>query len=326
MTPETLGFEKIYTGYSEQLSQDSGKVFLAHLKNYVQECGPVFPSIDASLRLLDHPQVGKIVDKMVSCEIEGQYRPFSHAIALTFLTTDTARQINMITRDTINSYIVDEPLLAVSAFLHDIGNMIGKEEIESLKLDQVDLAQYTKPYPKPRPASRIDEKSSHILKTIVFLKALGFGLPADITAHSAHHLNIMKAALKGFEQEDKVSDNSIPIERALLMLADLSVVDKGKIGNSWFGVEVIDLQHRAQKAYMQYAKMGKSDEFRLFLQQFAILKAFQSLLFDLGVVFPLDRRFIHLYEADDEEKNRRVSSFINQLHIWNIKRGSYPTK
>ncbi len=297
MTVERLGLLRSLN--IDHLSQVTGVGIVTGLERYInEECQPAFPSFESSLRLTQKLKESGLVERMVEAERAGPHSLLSHSLLVCNYTTEVGRQLNQVSQSTIGSSVVDEPLLVTSAFAHDLGNLITSEDVAKWELDKVDLTPYTNSYPSQSPWRRME--GNHILKTIALLTVWGFPEHANTVAHSIHHL---------------LNSDSKTIERVLLMLADMSVIDMQTPGSDGLKTAyAVSLVHKMDQALSRHR--GEVEVYLSFHDQ---LQTIKSYLEDAGVTIPGSSK------SDSIIRESGLSSLLNYLTYRNIKRMSLPS-
>lgn len=277
------------------LGSNSGRLFLNHLKSYVERCDPNFPASESSLQVIEKVRSSGLVERMVQVELEGKHSLFSHSLLVCAFVASVSRQINQLTTQTIGTRIIDEPLVVTSSTFHDIGNLIAEEDIERFGIAKVDISPFINAYPESSPWR--DLRKNHILKTVAFLQALGFPQHAHTAAHSIYHL---------------IESGDVTIERLLLMLGDFSVVEATPKEGEWlradYGVSFI---YKMDQALAKHR--GELQPYFRFHDQ---LQAVKSYLETLGVIFPRPLM------GDGDDLSSRLSLILNYLRLRDIERQS----
>lgn len=297
MTAERLGLLRSLN--ADHLGQVTEVSIVTGLERYFQEkYQQAFPSFESSLRLTQKLKESGLVERMVEAERAGPHSLLSHSLLVCNYTAEVGRQLNHVSQSTIGSSVVDEPLLIVSAFAHDLGNLITSEDIEKWGLNSVDSTSYTDSYPSQSPWRKLE--GNHILKTIALLTVWGFPEHANTVAHSIHHL---------------LNSDTKTIERALLMLADMSVIDiQPQSSEELKAAYAVSLVHKMDQALSRH--QGEVEVYLSFHDQ---LQAIKSYLEDAGITIPGSSK-----PASNNQESG-LSALLNYLTYRNIKRMSLPS-
>ncbi|OGG32680.1 hypothetical protein A3I51_06225 [Candidatus Gottesmanbacteria bacterium RIFCSPLOWO2_02_FULL_38_8] len=293
-----------------------------HLMSQLEHFGPLYPSYESSKRLVEELRNSGMLRKLFQVEQNTNYNPLSHAFETARIAAYIGEQINSLSRQVIGINIVDLPLLYTSTFTHDMGerNIITPEDVNALSLDQTDFLQYFQNHPSIKNLTELGLQikphafisSTHIARTVSWLLAKGFPEHASVAAHGVFNL---------------VEDQDVPIERLILMLADIFVLDghnKEHFPNVIITHSIFDRIFDAIRRYEgkithppDKSRKSKLEEYK---RHFEILEPAKSLFQESGLIFPPASFYPNWFLMNEADLTDSLARIIRFLDLYGIKR------
>jgi hypothetical protein len=277
---------------------------ISRLTAYVQCCGPSYPGYSSSFELLQKLSGSGIIDRSIKSERETNHNPFSHSLVTSWFSAHLGEQLNVMSGTAVGLRIVDLPLLTTATFAHDIGDLIKPEDVVNWGLLNTNFRPLFINHPVMKKNPRVDEESfinnTHIARTVAWLLTNGFDDHAQAAAHGLYNL---------------MEDKNIPIERWILMIADLCVkdgIDKRQFPNAGVVNSIFD---RAIDAYDRHG--GDRNEY---LRQVELMQTAKAVLTESGIKFPPYHDEPSQIYLDEEELHQNFARLLRYFNVYNISR------